>query len=357
MRHITAFSAAFCLSLIATVANAQQWALDMVDSTDHDFGAVARGSDTVYKFEITNKYKEDVHIAGVSSSCGCTSPSIENNTIKTWEKAYVVAKFNTRTFTGLHSATLTVRIDQPFPAQIQLRVHGNIRGDVVFEPGSINFGTVDQGATPEVRSRVNFAGRSDWRIEDVKSESGDIEVELVERQRYAGSVNYDLVVRLKESASPGYLKHQLALITNDRNAPRIPLDVEGRVMPAISAAPENLQFGEVAVGETGSKRFLVRGKQPFKIAQIACDDDWFQFSTDENASDKHVVDVRFYAKEESGPVKRSIVVTTDQGETFKAVVTAYATVKPRPAAPSEAPDTTAPEASTASTATKKLAQD
>ncbi len=356
MRPSSRLVAALLFSCAAPVAYAQQWALDMVDKTDHDFGAVARGSDTVYKFEITNKYKEDVHISGVSSSCGCTSPSIENNTIKTWEKAYVVAKFNTRNgMTGPHSATLTVRIDRPFPAQLQLRVHGNIRGDVVFEPGSINFGTVDQGATPEVRSRVNFAGRSDWRIEDVKSESGDLEVELVEKQRYAGSVNYDLVVRLKESAAPGYLKQQLALITNDRNAPRIPLDVEGRVMPAISAAPENLQFGVLAPGEMGAKRFLVRGKQPFKIAQISCeDDDSFQFSTDQNESDKHVVDVRYYAKEEAGPVKRSIVVTTDKGETFKAVVTAYATVKPRP---SDATEAAAPEASTASAASKKLAQD
>src|SRR5262245_45815601 len=75
--------------LLASTAgvSAQEWAEKMFNKTDHDFGTVARGADTVYRFEITNIYKQDMHVTGVRSSCGCTSPTVENPIVKTHEKA------------------------------------------------------------------------------------------------------------------------------------------------------------------------------------------------------------------------------------------------------------------------------
>ena len=49
----------------------------MFSVTDHNFGTVARGADTVFKFEVTNPYKQDMILTGVRSSCGCTSPTLE----------------------------------------------------------------------------------------------------------------------------------------------------------------------------------------------------------------------------------------------------------------------------------------
>ncbi|MEM8865963.1 MAG: DUF1573 domain-containing protein, partial [Planctomycetota bacterium] len=326
---------------------AQEWATKMFNKKDHNFETVARGSDTVYKFEVTNIYKEDVHLASVRSSCGCTTPSIENNTIKTYEKAYIVAKFNTRTFTGLHSATLTVTIDKPYPAQVQLRVHGDIRGDVVFEPGSINFGSVDQGTVAEKSVSVTYAGRSGWRINDVRSASSDLEVELAERPRYGGRAAYNLIVRLKPTAQPGFLKEQLVLVTSDGRNPRIPLDVEGRIVPEISVAPLNLVFGEMPVGETIKKRLIVRGKKPFRVTNVSCKIDGFDFSTDDTASDRHIIDVAFTPPSGEGAMKAPILIETDLGASYTANCTAIATLKPAP--PAEQPVIREDAAATAST--------
>lgn len=325
---------AAALILFSQAAAAQQWAADMVDKLDHDFGTVARGSDTVYRFEFTNKYKEDVHLASVRSSCGCTTPSIENNLIKTWEKAHVVAKFNTRTFTGLHSATLTVTIDKPYPAQVQLRVHGNIRGDIVFEPGAIVFGEVDQGETSEKTVTVSYAGRSGWKIEDVRSATGNLEVELTERRRSGGNVAYDLLARLKKDAAPGLVKEQLVVVTNDNNNPRVPIDVEGRVVPEISVAPSNLIFGQLAPGEEETKRVIVRGKAPFKITGVESPDKRFSFTTDQQSRERHIVTVVFSSSGKPGRLKAPITIATDRGETYTAECAAYATVA-EPAEPSD----------------------
>ena len=146
------------LALFGASASAQEWAEKMFNKVEHDFGTVARGADTVYKFEVKNIYKQTLKITGVTSSCGCTTPTVENATIGTHEKGYIVAKFNTRTFVGRHGATLTVSFAPPYSARVQVRVHGNIRSDVVFAPGSVNFGTVNEGEAQEKLVQVTYAG-------------------------------------------------------------------------------------------------------------------------------------------------------------------------------------------------------
>lgn len=335
-------------SMLSVAADAQEWPKKMFETLDHDFGTVARGSDTVYKFEVTNKFVEDIHISGVRSSCGCTTPSVENDLIKTYEKAYIVAKFNTRTFTGYHSATLTVTIDKPYPAQVQVRVHGYIRGDVVFEPGGINFGTVDQGATQEKKVSVRYAGHSGWEIKDVvaANESSDYyEVELQESYRQGGSARYDLMVRLKDTAPAGYLKDQLTLVTNDGNNPRIPIDIEGRVMPEISVMPVDWVLGDITAGEQATKKLIVRGKTPFSITKIDCDES-FDCQFDPKTATTHVVSVTFTAGDRDGRLKKPITIHTDRGETFSAVCTAYANIQlPEEDPPAESTSTASSDTS------------
>jgi hypothetical protein len=331
MRAFTA-AAVVVASLVAPFASAEEWVAKMFPEKEHNFGIVAKGADTVFKFPVKNIYKQDIEIVSVRSSCGCTMPTIENKLLKTGDTGYIVASFNTRTFTGVHGATLTVDVkwnDNGIMrrGETQLRVNGNIRGDVVFKPGAITFDGIDQGAKAEQRVSVAYAGRSTWRITDVRGASDDLEVELVEKERSGNRITYDLLVRVKDSAPAGYFNEQLVLITNDDQSPRIPIHVAGKVVPQISASPEPLLLGNVIKGEQVTKRVIVRGKKPFKIVSVECpDQDSFKFNTDDKVSDRHLVEIVFDAKGDSGIVKETIHISTDLGESYNATVTAYATV-------------------------------
>ncbi|MGL4512745.1 MAG: DUF1573 domain-containing protein [Lacipirellulaceae bacterium] len=336
-RLLAAAFFALCLPL-ATAAVGQPWAAKMFDKLDHDFGVVARGSDTVYRFEVKNIFKEDVEVASVRSSCGCTTPTIENGSIKTYEKAYVVATFNTRTFTGPHSATLTVQITKPYPAQIQLRVHGNIRGDVVFEPGSVDFESLNQGESREKTLSIVYAGRSDWRIDDVRSVNDSLEAELVERGRMGGKVSYDLVVRLLPTAKSGFLSEQLVLVTNDLSNPRVPIDVVGKVNAALTVAPEHLVLGDVEQGKSIKKKLLVRCDKPFRVTAIRCDDARFTCSAGDKESNRQMVSVEFASTGAPGRLMAPITIETSLGGSYTTSAKAYATVvaAPEPEAPASA---------------------
>ena len=108
-----------------------------ISSLSHDFGTVARGALTVHFFKLHNTYDKPLIISDVRSSCGCTRASAPKKTIQPGERGVIRAEFNTRSFLGAKSATVTVVISQPVFHEIQLRVSGNIRGDIVMQPGKL----------------------------------------------------------------------------------------------------------------------------------------------------------------------------------------------------------------------------
>jgi Protein of unknown function (DUF1573) len=279
-----------------------------------------------------------MQITGVRSSCGCTSPTVENPNIKTHEKAYILARFNTRTHVGQKGATLTVTLGPPYSAEVQLHVHGNIRSDVVFNPGAIEFGEVNEGDPKEQRVVVQYAGRPTWKIVDVTNDNDNFEVELNEIERANGRVSYGLLVRLREDVPAGYVKDQLTVVTNDSRPEnqRIPLFVNGHVRPEFSVTPSQLVLGEMAPGQTVTKKIVVRGKEPFKITDVSCGEDCFDFKTDSDDSRKvHFVQVTFKAGEQPGRLQTPIKIVTDR-ENRGTTLTASATVVAAPVAPASA---------------------
>lgn len=339
MRCLNSKTLCVCLWLIsgaATPVAAQEWAEKMFNKLDHNFGTVARGADTVYRFEITNLYKQTMQITGVRSSCGCTTPTIEHPTIKSHEKAYIVAKFNTRTFTGQHGATLTISIGPaPYRAEVQVQVHGNIRGDVVFSPGAVQFGNIDEGTEGEQLLVVDYAGRDNWRIVDVTNDNDYFEVELQERARRGRKVSYGLLVRLKDNAPAGYLKDQLTVVTSDSRTTnqRIPLFVEGHVVPEFSVTPPALVLGNVAAGEPITQKVIVRGKTPFRIVDVSCGNDCFTFQSDDSSKRIHFVEITFRPGKHRGSIKVPVRITTDRGPKRGATLIVSATVLDPVAAP------------------------
>jgi len=310
-----ALAAALAATLAAAPAAAQEWARKMFDHTSHDFGVVARGAKMEHRFTLENIYEEDVRIASIRSTCGCTATEISRRRLKTWETAEIVTVLDTRNFLGRKDSTLTVVFDLPFRAEVQLLVRSYIRSDVVVHPGAVQFGSVNQGAGPERRLTVSYAGRGDWKIEKIESENPFLETRLAETGRTGGKVTYDLVVGLADDAPPGYLREQLVLVTNDQNprAARVPVAVEGVVVSALSVRPSPLMLGVLAPGQSVSRRLVVQGQEPFRITAVESDDPRLTFSAGDEANSVHLVTVTFTADSEPGQVSSAVRIATDAG--------------------------------------------
>jgi len=326
------FRRGIALLVLLTVAPsslfAQSWAEKMFDATSVDFGAVARGSKVEHRFKIKNLYKEDVHIAAVRSSCGCTSPEVTERLLKTHETTELIARFNTRTFLGHKNATVTVTFDEPFYAEVQLQVSGYIRSDVVLDPADVQFGSVDQGQPAERTVAVRYAGRDDWAISEVKTTNPYLTSEARETSRGGGQVGYDLVFRLKPEAPVGYLHEEIWVYTNDQRAQRFPVIVEGQIKPEVTLTPDTLFLGVVPSGQSITKNVIVRGKRPFRILDVECEDRCFSFKVANKSAPVHALRIQFTAGEKQGPLACKIHIKTDLESITVPALTAKAEIAP-----------------------------
>lgn len=296
--------------------------------TSHDFGTVARGAATEHLFWFTNTSRYDVHVRGVRTSCGCTTPSVVHSTVKSGEQGAIRAVFNTRSFTGQRGATITVVFDRPYYSEAQLQVRGFIRCDVVFTPGRVDFGTVRQGECAERVIDLQYAGRNDWQVTQIRVPDSCLSVEKRETRRGAGRVGYELVVRLAGEAPAGVLDTELVLETNESRGNRVPLAVTGQIVPPLSVSPALLYLGSVQCGQQVTTRLVVRAAEAFQITAIECDDPRFRFEVGNCAKTLHLIPVTFQAGDAPGQVAAKIRVCTDFSGGKTADLTASGTIVP-----------------------------
>ncbi len=322
MTFLLASLAMLCLGsgrVGAQTSNSGNWAEKMFRTTSHDFRTVGRGAKCEYHFEFTNLYEEDVHVAAVRSSCGCTTPTVTANTLKTHEKAAVVAVFNTSTFIGQKAATVTVVIDKPYYAEVQLSVSGFIRTDITFDPPEVAFGEIASGAGTEKDIVITHTGNSSWRITDVRSLCDELEVQLSPRTTSPGMVRYRMRVKILGSMAEGDVRERLTLISNDAKFPTTEMSINGRVRPSLSVSPAAVSIGSVALDTTVEKRVVVRGDAPFTISEVVCPDARFEFDIPDGSKKLHFMTLRFKSGAKADRIAQEIRIKTDMGEVDKSV--------------------------------------
>ena len=307
--------------------SAKQWANDLFETRTHNFGSVGRGAKAEFEFELTNPFLEDLEIASVSTSCGCTSAAIKKRVLKTYESGAIVAKFNSHLFLGKKGATITVRFSRPQPAIAQLRVEGTIHNDLIVNPSSADLGTVDRGTAVEKKISVRYAGRQNLQIVDVKTGNPHLKATILPASGVQRA-SYELLVHLDDEAPSGYIRDSLLLVTTNNQLRQIPVMVEARVMPEVTLTPSTLFLGVLKPGETVTKNIVVRGKRPFVIKAIHSDQDGISFG---GAGDVpkpiHVVPVTIVAGEEAGALAHRVAIETDLSSEMPELCS-YAVVQP-----------------------------
>jgi len=303
------------LSMALVFAVAGQLTADQVSSmfvkTNHDFGTVARAAKTEFRFEFDNPYKQPLHIRGVRASCSCTTPIVETESVPPGGRGSIVARFNTGTFTGSRSATLTVTFDRPAITEVQLHVKGYIRSDIVTNPGEVSFGTVREGQSSAASIIVDYAGRSDWKIISVDTQDNFLVAQVDEVSRSSGRAKYKLSVSLKDSAPAGTLQTEVLIRTDDRNLTRVPVKVNAIVQPDVAVSPQMMALGEIKPGESVRQVVVVRGYQPFHIVSVESSEFDIKFEPSTESKPLHTLPLMISPRNGSGEVKGKIFVTTD----------------------------------------------
>ncbi len=317
------------------------WAEQMFSELKYDFGSVAKGAEVKHVIEITNPWKETVTLSGPVSSCACTSPVLDKYELKSKETAQLALNLDTLHFSGKKTG-VTVSLSATFDGvnfkAIRIPVEAYIRGDVVIEPGSVQFGHVSPGEVAERRVRIRYAGRSNWTIRNVRSKNTHLTAVAHEVSRTGINVEYELLVKLVGTAPLGPLLDQIVLETDDLNNPTIPVLVDGAVEADMQVTPNVVQFGQLKPGVPKIVKVIVKGRKPFRIEKVECDSnrDCYGVALPSVNQTVHVVSLTITPPDEPGELKEAFTVTIAGRQAtlaFQAIGTIEATTTPAGAGP------------------------
>ena len=311
----TLVATAIVIAAWASTVSASQFS-NLFKNTNHDFGTVARAAKTEYRFTFDNPYNQTIQVRSVRTSCGCTTPIVETESVPPGGRGSILAKFNTGTHTGSRAATLTVTIEKPTFGEIQLHVKGYIRSDVVFQPGEATFGNISQGASKTIEVAVDYAGKPAWQINQVTTGDSFISVVPTEVSRQNGRIRYSLAVSISADAPVGPIESELVVHTNDRNLTTVPLRLVANIAPEISVSPQTLSLGDVVQGEPIKQLVVLKGQQPFLIKSIESGEFDIEARLSEESKSLHALPmiIKPKANELGKEIKGKIKFSTDLPE-------------------------------------------
>lgn len=293
------------------------WAEKMFSQLSHDFGTVARGADVRHHIVVTNLYEENVIIEKVDTTCGCTAASPNKTLLTTGEKALIEVQMDTKKFMRRKDSNVDVTLQFQGPQgtstkTVRVPITAYIRSDVVVTPGNVDFGSIELGQPQERRLNVAYAGRSDWKIQEIQVPNSHLHVEATELARDSGKVEYELIVRLDDRMKAGSLQDQITLITDDANAPEVPVLVFAKLEPDITITPETFPLGKLKPGEQKSFNIVIKGKKPFVISKIECEStrDCFEvMQLSDQPKPVHIIPFRMTVPDKPGQFREEFTFT------------------------------------------------
>jgi hypothetical protein len=320
---------------MATVAPAEVRAADWTDAVfpvrSHDFGTVARGSKVRHSFKLVNSTNQEIHIASWKTKCGCTDVKIGARDVPPGTQTVIEAVIDTTNFKDYKASGLTLFLDRPTPASVDLNITCFIKTDVTLNPGQVDFGVVNRSKEPKLDLSLAYTGPvANWAVTEMKTISDHIVAELKEQGRSpGGQVTYALSVALKPSAPIGVFKDEITLKTNDPSSPTIPVSVSAVVQSNVVVSPSVINFGTVKAGQVVQKTVLIRSAQPFQITGVKPSQTDLTVP-DAGATPKglHSVVLSFKAPAQTGPYNASVEFETDLKDEPAARLTAFANIVP-----------------------------
>jgi hypothetical protein len=292
---------------------------------------VEKGSQLKYSFKMTNIYKEPLEITEVRVSCTCTKAEASVKVLQPNESATLNVLMDARQFAGAKTVRVYVTVGPKYVSTATLTVSANARGDVVFSPTELDFGNLQRGQTPTKTIEVEYSGGLvDWRVSEiVKNGSAPFDLKVEELPRVVNGPlrrGYRLTATIKPEPSTGSFKQEVVLKTNDASAPVLTFNIVGNIQAGLAVSPSAIAVKDLKVGESQTKKVLVRAARPFRVVSVEGQGDGITVDIPNRQETTMVLTVNIQPTK-AGDIRRQLLIRTDLDDTTTPLMV-EATIEP-----------------------------
>jgi hypothetical protein len=236
-----------------------------IEATIHDFGTVEAGTPVRYSFKIRNDGAAALEIRSVVPSCGCTTTDYDKVIAPGGEGKITLAVEHTGGYAGEAQKFATVTTNDPLQPRIQLTLHFFFKGSpkppnlgaatmtptgakkmgpFVVSPGDKWTTAVVRGGSVPGTLQILNQGTQLAHITGVNPGGTDFSVTL---RTVEDGKNYALSIATNPQLKAGHYTQTVRLVTDSKDAPEIPIDLDVTVYPFVVAAPTAIHLSSVAL--------------------------------------------------------------------------------------------------------------
>lgn len=234
-----------------------------IDKAQRIVEATASGQNIEEVFTLPNTGNQPLDLEVERASCGCVGATLSAKTLKPRQRATLTFKIQASGW-GSKTESVTLKTNDPAQPHATLTVQAKMPPTVVPNPSQLSFETVEGEATQRFISLLLPEGAS---LESVRARQPFVSTQVKESQPITGGSMQRIAVSITASAPPGAFKDELTLRLKNAPVPQIGVPVEGDVKEDIQADPSQIFLGQIAVGSTKRKTFLVQSHSG-KVFQI-----------------------------------------------------------------------------------------
>jgi hypothetical protein len=224
------------------------------------------------EYEFRNVGNGPLTISSLKPSCGCTVPELTKTVYERNETGTIRVDFDPKGKRGNVVQSVRVFTDSKHTPMINLNLRALVKPVVVLEPNAVvNFMSIEKGmgSVQDIRVMGRF---SEFEVTRATSDDPlNFEIEVIPggEVEIDGETLYEQTVRvkLKESASPGQLRTEISIRTNEERKPIFSMAAVARVLGDVQFSPARLTLGRLEVGDTFEREIRVtsRSGKAFQI--------------------------------------------------------------------------------------------
>ena len=243
-----------------------------LDPPEWNFGRAWYAQPLETTIKITNPTDQTIENIGVRSSCGCTVPKLERNTLKPGESMPMTVKYDTKKLHEQVNQTVTIysgEIGHP-TSLTNLVVRGTVKQVLEFQPtNAVTFGQLGVSSVEAQKLTIRnvYTEKVHLRLGETHDPNFSTELREVE----PGMV-YELTVKTVPPLKLGRSSMILKLLTDLQTVPELEVDVTANVMPPVWVHPPSIFVNRAAqFATTREMRVQFMASDPVKITGVSCD--------------------------------------------------------------------------------------
>jgi hypothetical protein len=209
----------------------------------HDFGRMKQGESAAFEYVFTNVGDATLEVPYVRPACGCTTSGEWSRQVEPGQTGTIPIQFNSGTFEGLVTKTVTVSCNDPTQPTVALQLKADIWKPIDINPRFVAMTVTSESPSNATTVRIVSNEETPLTLSAPESSNPAFAAELGTKEP---GKEFELIVKTVPPLPSGQVQGVITLKTSSTNLPEIRITAWANVQPVVMVSPSQINLPATA---------------------------------------------------------------------------------------------------------------